>query len=49
MIKVVEASNPPRHLVLGEIAYTGITAKLSERRDEIVAWKDTTLSADFPK
>ena len=49
MIKVVEASDPPRHLVLGEIAYTGITAKLSERRDEIVAWKDTTLSADFPK
>jgi NAD(P)-dependent dehydrogenase (short-subunit alcohol dehydrogenase family) len=49
MIKVVEASNPPRHLVLGEIAYNGITAKLSERRDEIVAWKDTTLSADFPK
>jgi NAD(P)-dependent dehydrogenase (short-subunit alcohol dehydrogenase family) len=49
MIKVVEAANPPRHLVLGEIAYNGITAKLSERRDEIVAWKDTTLSADFPK
>jgi NAD(P)-dependent dehydrogenase (short-subunit alcohol dehydrogenase family) len=48
MIKIVESANPPRHLVLGALAYNGITNKLKERRDEIVEWKDTTLSADFP-
>lgn len=48
MIRIVEAANPPRHLVLGEIAYKGVTGKLKERRDEIEAWKDTSISADFP-
>ncbi|AYC99566.1 oxidoreductase [Neorhizobium sp. NCHU2750] len=49
MIRAVEAANPPRHLVLGELAYNAITAKLAERRAEIEAWKDASLSADFPK
>lgn len=49
MIKAVEAANPPRHLVLGEIAYNGVTGKLKERLTEIEAWKDASISADFPK
>ncbi len=49
MIKAVEAANPPRHLVLGEIAYNGVTGKLKERLAEIEAWKDASISADFPK
>jgi len=49
MIKAVESASPPRHLVLGEIAYSGITGKLKERLSEIEAWKETSISADFPK
>lgn len=49
MIKAVEAANPPRHLVLGEIAYNGVTGKLKERLAEIEAWKDVSISADFTK
>jgi NAD(P)-dependent dehydrogenase (short-subunit alcohol dehydrogenase family) len=49
MIRIVENDHPPRHLVLGEIAYNGITGKLKERREQIEAWKETSLSADFPK
>ncbi|TWF53286.1 oxidoreductase [Neorhizobium alkalisoli] len=49
MIKVVESTNPPRHLVLGELAYNGITGKLKERLAEIEGLKDLSLSADFPK
>jgi NAD(P)-dependent dehydrogenase (short-subunit alcohol dehydrogenase family) len=49
MIKVVESANPPRHLVLGELAYNGITGKLKERLAEIEGLKDLSLSADFPK
>jgi hypothetical protein len=49
MIKATETQNPPRHLVLGELAYNGITGKLAERLAEIESWKDVSLSADFPK
>jgi NAD(P)-dependent dehydrogenase (short-subunit alcohol dehydrogenase family) len=48
MIKVVESAAPPRHLVLGENAYSGITGKLKQRLAEIEGLKDLTLSADFP-
>jgi NAD(P)-dependent dehydrogenase (short-subunit alcohol dehydrogenase family) len=49
MIKIVEDGNAPRHLVLGELAYDGVTAKLKERLGQIESLKDLTLSADFPK
>lgn len=48
MIKATEAENPPRHLVLGEFAYNGVTGKLTERLSSIESWKDVSLSADFP-
>jgi NAD(P)-dependent dehydrogenase (short-subunit alcohol dehydrogenase family) len=49
MIQITESSNPPRHLVLGEMAFNGVTGKLKERLAEIESLKDLTLSADFPK
>lgn len=49
MIKATEAENSPRHLVLGEFAYNGVTGKLADRLTEIESWKDVSLSADFPK
>jgi hypothetical protein len=49
MIKIVEDGNAPRHLVLGEIAYNGVTGKLKERLNEIESLQQLTLSADFPK
>jgi NAD(P)-dependent dehydrogenase (short-subunit alcohol dehydrogenase family) len=49
MIRIVESGNPPRHLVLGEIAFNGVTSKLKERLDEIESLKPLSLSADFPK
>lgn len=49
MIKATEAEKSPRHLVLGEFAYNGVTGKLADRLTEIESWKDVSLSADFPK
>lgn len=49
MIKAIEADKSPRHLVLGEFAYNGVTGKLADRLTEIESWKDVSLSADFPK
>ena len=48
IIAAAEAENPPRHLVLGAIAYNGVTQKLKERLAQIEAWKETSISADFP-
>ena len=49
MIRVTEMAEPPRHLVLGRIAYEGVTAKLRERLAEIERLKSESLSADFPE
>lgn len=49
MIRVTEMENPPRHLVLGRIAFEAVTAKLRERLAEIERLKDESLSADFPE
>lgn len=48
MIKVAEAPNPPRHLVLGAIGYEGVSQKLQERLDEVRSLRGISLSADFP-
>jgi NAD(P)-dependent dehydrogenase (short-subunit alcohol dehydrogenase family) len=49
IIKVVEADNPPKHLVLGSIALDGIRNKLNETLAEIDAWAETSRSADYPE
>ncbi len=47
MIAVVDSPNPPKHLLLGAMAYKRMNTRLDQWRDEIEAWKGTTLGADF--
>jgi NAD(P)-dependent dehydrogenase (short-subunit alcohol dehydrogenase family) len=49
MMEVVESANPPLHLMLGELALTRFKAKLERWHEEIAAWEDVTLGADFPQ
>lgn len=48
MIRIVEAENPPKHLVLGSIALDGVRNKLKETLAEVDAWADTSRGADYP-
>jgi NAD(P)-dependent dehydrogenase (short-subunit alcohol dehydrogenase family) len=48
MIKAVEAENAPRHLVLGAFGVDAVRGKLVSVIEEIDAWKETSLGADFP-
>ena len=49
MIRITEDQNPPRHLVLGAVAYNSVTQKLKERLAQIEALKDASFAADFPQ
>jgi NAD(P)-dependent dehydrogenase (short-subunit alcohol dehydrogenase family) len=49
IIKVVEGSNPPHHLLLGDDAYEGAIAKLAELSGDFASWEAVSRSADFPK
>jgi hypothetical protein len=49
MIRLTETDNPPRHLVLGAVGFEAVTTRLKSRLDEIGQWRETSLSADFPK
>src|SRR4051794_2301221 len=48
MIRVVEAADPPRHLVLGAWGLDAVTGKLSDTLKEIEAWREAGLAADYP-
>ncbi|HTX53934.1 MAG TPA: oxidoreductase [Candidatus Baltobacteraceae bacterium] len=48
IIAAVESGRPPRHLVLGAIAYENVRKKLTDTVQEIEAWKHTALGADYP-
>ncbi len=48
MIRVVEAADPPHHLVLGAFGLDAVTGKLSETLKEIEAWRDVGLATDYP-
>ena len=48
IIKIVEADNPPKHLVLGSIALDGVRNKLKETLAEVDAWADMSRNADYP-
>lgn len=48
MVRIVEAENPPKHLVLGSIALDGVRNKLKETLAEVDAWADTSRGADYP-
>jgi NAD(P)-dependent dehydrogenase (short-subunit alcohol dehydrogenase family) len=47
IIAAVEAENPPKHLVLGKIAYNRMTQRLDQWKQELEAWRDVSLGADF--
>ena len=49
IVTAVESSNPPHHLLLGNDAYEGATAKLKELHKEFSAWEAVSRGADFPK
>ncbi len=48
IIKVVESSNPPLHLLLGRNGLARVPEKLDNLKRSIDEWEDVTLSADFP-
>ncbi|RIY03306.1 SDR family NAD(P)-dependent oxidoreductase [Aureimonas flava] len=48
MIRATQMPEAPRHLVLGKVAYEGVTGKLRQRLAEIEGLRDESLSADFP-
>ena len=47
IINVVEGPNPPHHLLLGNDAYEGAIAKLTELNSNFEKWETVTRSADF--
>jgi NADP-dependent 3-hydroxy acid dehydrogenase YdfG len=49
IVKAVESPKPPNHLLLGNDAYKGATAKLKALRREFSAWEAVSRGADFPK
>ena len=48
IIKAVEDPDPPHHLLLGNDAYDGAMAKLSELRKDFSKWEAVSRGADFP-
>jgi NAD(P)-dependent dehydrogenase (short-subunit alcohol dehydrogenase family) len=49
MMQVVDAPNPPLHLLLGSIALNRFRGKLDLWQKEIAAWESVTVGADFPE
>ena len=49
IIKAVESVSPPLRLLLGEMAYKLAMDKVDSLKENFNAWKDLTLSADFPE
>jgi NAD(P)-dependent dehydrogenase (short-subunit alcohol dehydrogenase family) len=48
IITAVESPEPPLRLLLGKTAYDVATAHLTTLQAEFDAWRDLTLSADYP-
>ncbi|WP_375392401.1 oxidoreductase [uncultured Sphingomonas sp.] len=48
MIEAVERDQPPRHLVLGKFGHDAVTARLTERLEEIQSLRAVALAADYP-
>jgi len=49
IIAAVESPEPPRHLVLGKLAFNRMSARLDQWKQELAAWQETSLGADFPE
>ena len=48
ILQAVQAPQPPRRLLLGRFAYEQVREKLRAFAEEVEAWKDVTLGADYP-
>ncbi len=48
IIAAVASPNPPKHLLLGELALTRFRKRLEDWKTELDAWEQTTIGADFP-
>ena len=49
IVEAVASLNPPHHLLLGNDAFEGATAKLEALGKEFKAWESVSRDADFPK
>ena len=47
IIAAVEAPEPPKHLLLGKLAFTRMQARLEQWDKDLAAWESTSLGADF--
>ena len=47
IIAAVEADRPPKHLVLGKLAYDRMQARVEQWKKDLAAWQETSLGADF--
>ena len=47
IIAAVEAEQPPKHLVLGKLAFDRMTARLEKWKKDLAAWEKTSVGADF--
>jgi NAD(P)-dependent dehydrogenase (short-subunit alcohol dehydrogenase family) len=47
LLTLIEAENPPAHLLLGSDALRMVRAKLDQLEGEFDAWEKVTLSTDF--
>ena len=48
LLRIVDAPDPPLHLLLGSDALKRARAKLEAVEAEMAAWEDLTVSTDFP-
>ena len=47
IIAAVNAPEPPKHLVLGKLAFERMQARLELWKKDLAAWQETSLGADF--
>lgn len=48
VIKALQAPAPPQHLVLGREGFENVERQLKSELEQIEAWKEISLSADYP-
>jgi hypothetical protein len=48
VIAVTEAEHPPLRLILGADAVERVRAKLTQVREDLEAWKSTSVSTAYP-
>ena len=49
MIRITEADDVPRHLVLGAFGVEAVRGRLQRTLADLQQWQDASLAADFPK